>query len=219
MRKILDLLFIKDEPINEAIFCENLFASYDKLSALRADYKTILEQTKIYNNYHIIKMRTNILQEGYKEYLTIIKVSDKNLFIRIITITEDTEKIYDFLIYSLNDESKYHYYENIFFKQLYTFDFEKFALDLKTPKTCIFKYEQGHLKIQKANESFYQFINYEDWDFENKHQNCLEVLIKEDPIALINEQIKTITFKIKNKEVCSSYSFKKVDNYYTLTII
>ena len=53
LSKYLDVLFLNDHQFDEELLSNSLFISFDKLSALRLDYQTVLNEIKIFNNYEI----------------------------------------------------------------------------------------------------------------------------------------------------------------------
>jgi len=168
MRKYLDLLFISHIDVNEELLSNSLFISFDKSSALRGDYKKVLALLKKYSNYEITKENIRALHEGYSQGLFIIKLDNKDYFLRLIIADG---QIYDVLVYTIKDID---FINRVFFSQKIIEIPSSFLDKLSNDRiVIILNKENADFRILKANEKFYNAIKYEDWDFANKYQNIL----------------------------------------------
>ena len=87
MRKYLDYLLINNIETNEDILSNSLFISYDDISALRKDYMVVISKLRVNASYTVIKSDVRVLQEGYEQGLFIIKLENKDIFIRMVLFT------------------------------------------------------------------------------------------------------------------------------------
>jgi len=168
MKQYLDLLLIENINIEDKYLSNSLFISFDKASALRKDYKNVVSLLKKYNSYEILKQNIRSLHEGYSQGLFIIKLMDKNIFIRIVL---SNAEIYDALVYTIKDMD---FITRVFFstKEISIPNEYLDKLDNKKAVVILNK-EDNDYRILKANPRFYELIKYEDWDFDNKYQNIL----------------------------------------------
>lgn len=168
MKQYLDLLLIENINIEDKCLSNSLFISFDKVSALRKDYKNVVSLLKKYNSYEILKQNIRSLHEGYSQGLFIIKLMDKNIFIRIVL---SNAEIYDVLVYTIKDMD---FINRVFFstKEISIPNEYLDKLDNKKAVVILNK-ENNDYRILKANPRFYELIKYEDWDFDNKYQNVL----------------------------------------------
>lgn len=168
MKKFLDYLLIKNLKFDEDILSNSLFISIDNISALRKEYKDVLSVVKLYDSYEIIKSDIRILHEGYEQGLFIIRLDNKDLFIRLIL---SDKLIYDTLIYTINDMDLIN---RVFFNKKEIEIPKKFIQMLDNEKSVvILNKEDLNYRILKANSRFYELIKYEDWDFANKYQSII----------------------------------------------
>ena len=100
MEKYIKQLFINNIKLEEEILSPSLYISFDKYSALRGDYKIVLNEIKKYNNINIIKSDIRALQEGYEQGLFILDLDGELLFLRLIL---SYKLIYDSLIYTIDN--------------------------------------------------------------------------------------------------------------------
>lgn len=168
MKQYLDLLLIENINIEDKYLSNSLFISFDKASALRKDYKNVVSLLKKYNSYEILKQNIRSLHEGYSQGLFIIKLMDKNIFIRIVL---SNEEIYDALVYTIKDMD---FINRVFFSTNEISIPNEYLDKLDNKKAVvILNKEDNDYRILKANPRFYELIKYEDWDFDNKYQNIL----------------------------------------------
>lgn len=168
MKKYLDLLFIKSISLEENLLSNSLFISYDKTSALRKDYNKVVVQIKKYDNYEIVKEDIRVLHEGYSQGLFVIRLLDKDVFLRLIL---SNNEIYDALLYTIKDID---FINKVFFSRVEIKIPEKFIKMLDNEKAVlILMHDNNDYRILKANPCFYNLIKYEDWDYDNKYQNSL----------------------------------------------
>lgn len=168
MKQYLDLLLIENINIEDKYLSNSLFISFDKVSALRKDYKNVVSLLKKYNSYEILKQNIRRLHEGYSQGLFIIKLMDKNIFIRLVL---SNAEIYDALVYTIKDMD---FINRVFFSTKEISIPNEYLDKLNNKKAVvILNKEDNDYRILKANPRFYELIKYEDWDFDNKYQNVL----------------------------------------------
>ena len=207
LSKYLDVLFLKDYTLDESIFSNNLFISFDNHSALRLDYNEVLKYIKIFNGYEIKYTNNKELNEGYEEEKYILLINDIYYFVRIV-LTD--KKLYDVLVYTIDDVDKY---LRIFFSH-YEFKLTNDVLEklnCKGVRFLIDLYKDGYYII-KANDEFYNTMMYEDWDFYNKYLNKLT--LKMDYADIVNSSY-IILYKSDN----SSYKLNYEIEYMNKNII
>lgn len=206
MDKYLEQLFIKDVAFDESILSSNLYISFDNASALRKEYLDVLKLIKIYDGYEIIKSNIRDLNEGYQQGLFILKFDGITLFLRIIL---SDSLIYDALIYTVNDIN---FINRVFFNTVEIVIPDEFNNYLNIDKAVIIIYkDNSNYKILKANPKFYEYIKYEDWDFNNKYQNVLNP--KLDGQLDLNE---LRIYRSDNKLIKIKTIYKMIDNIYCL---
>lgn len=206
MDKYLEQLFIKDVAFDESILSSNLYISFDNASALRKEYLDVLKLIKIYDGYEIIKSNIRDLNEGYQQGLFILKFDGITLFLRIIL---SDSLIYDALIYTVNDIN---FINRVFFNTVEIVIPDEFNNYLNIDKAVIIIYkDNSNYKILKANPKFYEYIKYEDWDFNNKYQNVLNP--KLDGQLDLNE---LRIYRSDNKLIKIKTTYKMIDNIYCL---
>jgi hypothetical protein len=212
MKKILDMLFIKNEKLDRDLF-RALFYSFDN-DCFAGFYKEILLKHQIYDSYKILKERITKIAENHNEYKYFIELDDKKLFIRIISDYEDM--IYDILIYSILDNDTYNKYDRIFFPDLFKIP-DKFN-DVNNP---IIYVDNKNAKLIKNIDNIISYLGYEDWDYKNKHDNNLEASIKDkDFIKLFcKDNFDGVFDCIKNGGdiIKLLIAFKFMDGYYLIT--
>lgn len=206
MDKYLEQLFIKDVLFDESILSSNLYISFDNASALRKEYLDVLRLIKIYDGYEIIKSNIRDLNEGYQQGLFILKLDNTTLFLRLIL---SDSLIYDVLIYTVNDIN---FINRVFFNTVEIVIPDEFNNYLNIDKAVIIIYkDNSNYKILKANPKFYEYIKYEDWDFNNKYQNVLNP--KLDGQLDLNE---LRIYRSDNKLIKIKTTYKMIDNIYCL---
>lgn len=206
MDKYLEQLFIKDVLFDESILSSNLYISFDNASALRKEYLDVLKLIKIYDGYEIIKSNIRDLNEGYQQGLFILKLDNTTLFLRLIL---SDSLIYDALIYTVNDIN---FINRVFFNTVEIVIPDEFNNYLNIDKAVIIIYkDNSNYKILKANPKFYEYIKYEDWDFNNKYQNVLNP--KLDGQLDLNE---LRIYRSDNKLIKINTIYKMIDNIYCL---
>lgn len=168
MRKYLDYLLINNIETNEDILSNSLFISYDDISALRKDYMVVISKLRVNASYTVIKSDVRVLQEGYEQGLFIIKLENKDIFIRMVL---SDKHIYDVLVYTINDIDLIN---RVFFSKK-EINIPKNFLDKlnSNNSVVVLNKENDNYRILKANSRFYDLIKYEDWDYANKYQNIL----------------------------------------------
>jgi hypothetical protein len=179
MSKYLDALFLSDYKFEEDILSSNLFISFDSLSALRKDYKNILDKIKVNDCFEIKYINNKELNEGYEEEKYILLINNVYYFVRLVL---SDKKLYDVLIYTVDDLDKY---LRIFFSHYeykITDDVEK-KLEEDGIRFLIDLSKDGYYII-KANKAFYNMMMYEDWDFYNKYLNKLKLKMNSTDILL-----------------------------------
>ena len=168
MEKYIKQLFINNIKLEEEILSPSLYISFDKYSALRGDYKIVLNEIKKYNNINIIKSDIRALQEGYEQGLFILDLDWELLFLRLIL---SYKLIYDSLIYTIDNIDLIN---KIFFSKEEIKINDKFLNFLNSDKSVVILNDENQkYRILKANKAFYNKIKYEDWDYANKYQNVL----------------------------------------------
>jgi len=177
MKKVLDMLFIKNINLDKSCF-RNLFYSSEKSSFAGFDIDKLLEN-KIYDNYEIIKEYEDFIGEKHKEYKAFIKLDNLKCFIRILKDNDD--KIYDILIYLINNEDEYIKYDNIFFPKKINI-----PQSLLNFNKCII-YVDNHVNIIKNEGLFSNYLGYEDWDYKNKILNRIDSSCVNDILRDFNE--------------------------------
>jgi len=202
MKNYINALFLINCEFNQDILSSNLYISFDDYSALRGDYMVVLNEIKKYSSVRIIKENERKLQEGYEQGLYILNCDGLLLFLRLIL--RDNE-IYDALIYTINDMDLIN---RVFFSSEVAKIPVEFKNALKNEKTTlIVKNDNDKYYIVMANKSFYNEIRYEDWDYENKYQNCL------NPKILDFTDIKSFKFlRSDNSIVEFSFDETVIDN-------
>lgn len=177
MEKYLKQLFIKNIKLEEEILSPSLYISFDKYSALRGDYKVVLNEIKKYININIIKLNIRTLQENYEQGLFILDLDGNLLFLRLIL---SDKLIYDALIYTINNIDLIN---KIFFSthEIQINDIFLNFLNLDR-SVVILNDENQKYRILKANKAFYNKIKYEDWDYANKYQNVLNQKMKNNDL-------------------------------------
>ena len=200
MKKILDLLFIKNSNVDRSLF-NNLYFSYDKLSFAGFDYD-ILIKNQIYDSYEILKERHTVIAENHNEYKYFIKINNKKVFIRIVSDYLDI--VYDIMIYDMYDEEMYNKFNNIFFPNI-----------LVIPKS----YDNINKTILYIDNIHIYLVRNEDWDYKNKCLNMLDVSIigEKNVLSDFNEKdfVKTYTFKMNGtKNISLKCNIKYLDGFY-----
>lgn len=199
---VLEMLFLKDYKINYELFSKTLYASYNKSYIGLTD--KFLEKIKIYDNIEILNQKENIIGDLNDEIekLFIIKLNDKRLFLRLLY--NDLRIIYDILIY---DNFDYEKFVTIFFSN------KEIELDsyLKDNKSLITVFKNNHLLIIKNQDLLLNRIGYEAWDFNNKFNNNLDLVIKnKNIIELLNikKDFNEKIYFICNGDMIKSFDIK-----------
>lgn len=206
MDKYLEQLFIKDVVFDQSILSSNLYISFDNVSALRKEYLDVLKLIKIYDRYEIIKSNIRDLNEGYQQGLFLLKLDNITLFLRLIL---SDSLIYDALIYTVKDIN---FINRVFFNTVEIVIPDEFNNYLNIDKAVIIIYKaNSNYKILKANPKFYEYIKYEDWDFNNKYQNVLNPKLDGE---LDLKQLRI--FRSDNKLINIKTTYKMIDNIYCL---
>lgn len=206
MDKYLEQLFIKDVVFEQSILSSNLYISFDNVSALRKEYLDVLKLIKIYDRYEIIKSNIRDLNEGYQQGLFLLKLDNITLFLRLIL---SDSLIYDALIYTVNDIN---FINRVFFNTVEIIIPDEFNNYLNIDKAVIIIYKaNSNYKILKANPKFYEYIKYEDWDFNNKYQNVLNPKLDGE---LDLKQLRI--FRSDNQLINIKTTYKMIDNIYCL---
>lgn len=206
MNKYLDQLFMKNIEFDELILSTNLYISFDNVSALRKEYLDVLKLIKIYDGYEIIKSNIRDLNEGYQQGLFIVKLDNILLFLRLIL---SDSLIYDALIYTIRDID---FINRVFFNTVEISIPNDFKDYLNLDKAVVIVYKDNdNYKILKANNIFYDYIKYEDWDFNNKYQNVLNP--KLDGQLDLNE---LRIYRSDNKLIKIKTIYKMIDDIYCL---
>ncbi len=188
-KEILDILFIKNTKVNRSLF-NNLYYSYDDDSFAGFDTK-ILIKNQIYSSYEILKSRHTKIAEEHNEYKYFVKLSDRRVFIRIVSDYDDI--VYDIMIYNISSDEMYIKFDNIFFPNLLII-----PESLKDINKTILYIDNGHINIVKNEGLFVSYLGYEDWDYKNKCLNMLDVsIIDSNPFD-----------DFKNKGFIKNYKFK-----------
>lgn len=188
MKNILDMLFIKNIKLDRQLF-RNLYYSSNKSSFAGFNYDIICEN-KLYDNYLILKQYISNIGEYHKEYKAFIQLSNTKYFIRILE--DNDNKIYDILMYLINNEEEYNKYDKIFFPKL--INIPKSYENINKPII----YVDNHINIIKNEGLFSSYLGYEDWDYKNKCLNMIDVSCLDNIISDFN-----------NKSFTKSYNFKK----------
>lgn len=203
MSKYLDVLFLKNYPFDEELLSNSLFISFDKLSALRLEYKTVVDSIKKYESYEIKYTNNKELNEGYEEEKYIILINDIHYFVRLVL---SDKKLYDVLIYTIDDLDKI---LRIFFSSFeykITSDVED-KLNEKGIRFLIDLSKDGYY-ILKANSKFYNTMMYEDWDFYNKYLNKLKLKMENKDILLSSN---IILYKSDNNPYSLDYEIEYIN--------
>lgn len=203
MSKYLDALFLNSINFDEELLSNNLFISFDSLSALRKDYKIVLEKTKTNNNYEIKYTNNKELNEGYEEEKYILFINNVYYFVRLVLCEK---KLYDVLIYTVDDLEKY---LRIFFSHYeykITEDVEE-KLEEKGIRFLIDLSMDGYY-ILKANKEFYNVMMYEDWDFYNKYLNKLNLKMSQTDIL---SSTNLILYKSDNNPYYLNYEIEHIN--------
>lgn len=207
MKKLIDMLFIKNIEIKKDIFL-TLYFSYDDLSFVGFN-KNSISVLKKYDNYEIIKKRDTEIGEKHHEIKYIIKTIDKMYFIR--TLSDYRNLIYDILIYTVKDLNKIN---NIFFPEI-----EKIPDELIKLNKIIIKKEED-VKLVYNHSMFTNLLGYEDWDYKNKCLNKLDYSCTDDNfINLFNKTDFKGNFKfVTNSGIIKELyiSFKYIKDYYII---
>ncbi len=215
----LEMLFLVNEEFNDSYLAENLYISFSKISALRADYFKVIEKIKVHNKIEIIISKEKKLPELHKEYVAIINADEKTYLIRLI-IVKDTS-LSDVLIYDLLDENDITKYKNIFFKED---DSSKISDEITSEINKISEAfvvvidENNHLKMIGETSSFVGLLGYEDWDYNNKYENYLDSSILSEDLLKIKgfkekESIVDIKFKCNGGRIITlNLEFRKRKN-------
>lgn len=205
---VLEMLFLKDYKINYELFSKTLYASYNKSYIGLTD--KFLEKIKIYDNIEILNQKENIIGDLNDEIekLFIIKLNDKRLFLRLLY--NDLRIIYDILIY---DNFDYEKFVTIFFSN------KEIELDsyLKDNKSLITVFKNNHLLIIKNQDLLLNRIGYEAWDFNNKFNNNLDLVIKnKNIIELLNikKDFNEKIYFICNGDMTKSFDIKFKYHYF-----
>lgn len=197
---VLEMLFLKDYKINYKLFAKTLYASYNK--SYIGLTKEFLERIKIYDSIEILNQKENIIGDlnDEIEQLFIIKLNDKRLFLRLLY--NDLRIIYDILIY---DNFDYEKFVTIFFSN------KEIELDsyLKDNKSLITVFKNNHLLIIKNQDSLLKTIGYEAWDFNNKFNNNLDLVINNKNIIELLNTKKDFNEKIDF--ICNGDMIKSID--------
>lgn len=184
LSKYLDALFLKDLKFDEELLSNNLFISFDNFSALRLDYKVVVDKLKLYDNYEVKHINNKELNEGYEEEKYVLLIDDKYYFVRLVL---SDKRLYDVLVYTVLDLDKI---LRIFFT---SFEFKLTdnileKLNEKGVRFLIDLSKDGYYIIQ-ANKDFYDMMMYEDWDFYNKYLNKLKLKMNDVDIVKSNNLI------------------------------
>ena len=188
MEKILDMIFVKNVEVNRNVF-RNLYYSSDKSSFAGFDIDLLCENKK-YDKCEILKSMIHEIGEYHKEYKAFIKLSDILYFIRILKDNDD--KVYDILMYKVNNDDEYNKYERIFLSQIN--NLPKTLIDLNK---CILSINE-HVNIIKNEGLFSKYLGYEDWDYKNKCQNMIDFSCEDN---ILND--------FKKNDFVKDYIFKK----------
>lgn len=206
MNKYLEQFFLKETEFDENILSNNLFISFDHISALRKEYLEVISLTKKYDRLEIVKSNIRDLGAGFQQGLFIVKLNDINLFLRLIL---SDSLITDVLIYSINDME---FINKVFFNTLELDVPQEFKEFLSLNKAVVIVLNENEkYKLLKANSNFYDYIKYEDWDFNNKYQNVLNT--KLEGLLDLNE---LRIYRSDNKLIKIKTTYKVIDNIYCL---
>lgn len=189
MKKILDMLFLKDTKFDRSLF-NALYYSYEKDSFAGFDLD-ILFKTKIYDSYEILKERHTLIAENHHEYKYFIKLDKKIIFIRIISDYIDI--VYDIMIYDIKDDDMFNKFNNIFFPNIL-----ELPKSLDNINKTILYINDNHINLVKNEKLFVSYLGYEDWDYKNKCLNMLETSIRDCDNYLDD---------FKNKDFIKIYNF------------
>lgn len=208
--EFLQMMFVKNYPFDESYLSENLYISYDSVSAIKYDYKNVVNVTKKYNSLEVSKITSKELQEGYIEVKAFFSVKDDINYYNFVRIIYSDERIMDVLVYNLGDSKninkvneKQTYYANIFFKDNNKYKFDDKELkkieDLVDDRNYVVGYLDNEMfKIIKADDDFYGIISYEEYDYENKYQNYLDAILSKDVSVLFHKALlNDDKFKLK----------------------
>jgi hypothetical protein len=203
LSKYLDVLFLKNYPFDEELLSNSLFISFDKLSALRLEYKMVVDSIKKYNSYEIKYINNKELNEGYEEEKYILLIDDKYFFVRLVL---SDKKLYDVLIYTVDDLDKI---LRIFFSS-FEYKITKEVEDKLNEKGIRFLIDlsKDGYYILKANSEFYEAMMYEDWDFYNKYLNKLKLKMENKDILLSSN---IILYKSDNKPYSLNYELEYIN--------
>ena len=204
LSKYLDVLLLKNNEFDESLLSNSLFISFDKLSALRLDYKVVVDKLKVFDNYEILNTNNKELNEGYEEEKYILLINDIYYFVRLVL---SDKKLYDVLFYTIDDLDKI---KRIFFSSFeykITDDVEE-KLNEKGIRFLIDLSKDGYYII-KANEEFYDMMMYEDWDFYNKYLNKLK--LKMNDVDILNSNSLTL-YKSDNSSYLLNYDKEYINN-------
>ena len=201
------MIFVKNVEVNRNVF-RNLYYSSDKSSFAGFDIDLLCENKK-YDKYEILKSMIHEIGEYHKEYKAFIKLSDILYFIRILKDNDD--KVYDILMYKVNNDDEYNKYERIFLSQIN--NLPKSLIDLNK---CILSINE-HVNIIKNEGLFSKYLGYEDWDYKNKCQNMIDFSCENNILNDFNKNdfVKDYTFKKNGGEYIKlRISIKYLDEYY-----
>ena len=207
MKNILDMLFIKDVVVDKNVF-RNLYYSSDKSSFAGFDMKLLCENKK-YDKYEVFKSMIHEIGEYHKEYKSFIKLIDKLYFIRILKDNDD--KVYDILMYIVNNDTEYNKYERIFLSQIINIPKE-----IEELNKCVLLIND-HVNIIKNEGLFSKYLGYEDWDYKNKCQNMIDFSCVDNIIDNFNKNdfIGIYTFKKNGGDLIKlKVSLKYLNEYY-----
>ena len=209
MKKLLDLLFIKNTKINRNMF-NALYYSYESDSFAGFDTNILLKNQK-YDSYEILKERHTKIAENHNEYKYFIKLDNKKIFIRIISDYNDI--IYDIMIYNMTDDNTYNKFNKIFFPNIINI-----PKSLDNINKAIIYVDDIHINLIKNEKLFVSYLGYEDWDYKNKCLNMLDSsIINENPLADFKKEdfIKTYEFKMNGlNNISLKCEFKYKDGFY-----
>ncbi len=207
MKNILDMLFLKNVKLDKSVF-RNMYYSSDKSSFAGMDLN-ILSENKKYDKYEILKDILKDIGECHQEYMAFIKLKDKTYFIRILK--DNDQKIYDILMYLINDSKDLKKYDSIFFK-----DYIKIPKELEDINKTII-YINNHINIIKNAKYFTSYLGYEDWDYKNKCLNMIDVSLTKNVIDDFKNQdfINVYEFVTNGKELIKlKIEFKYLLGFY-----
>ena len=186
--EVLDILFIRNTKLNRALF-NNLYYSYEKESFAGFDINLLLKN-QLYSSYEVIKDRHTKIAEGHNEYKYFIKLSDKTIFVRIVSDYDDI--VYDIMIYNMSNKELFDKFDRIFFPQI--LEIPDSLIKLNKPVLYI----NNHINIVLNERLLVSYLGYEDWDYKNKCHNMIDLsIVDNNPLD-----------DFKNKDLKKEYEFR-----------